>query len=69
MRQKFVKDDDGHWYLINAEDEEEFRRWVEHIEKEMSVADCPRWTGRGFDLYCIAGGPNRWTFEKPILDA
>jgi hypothetical protein len=28
MRQKFVSDD-GHWYLINAEDKAEFERFSE----------------------------------------
>lgn len=41
MRQKFVSDDDGHWYLINAEDEAEFDRWVEHEDMSLYNPDHP----------------------------
>lgn len=63
MRQKFVKDDDGHWYLINAEDEAEFQRWV------TAAFFSEPWTGRDFDPYRIPGSPSQWTFEKPQRDA
>jgi hypothetical protein len=65
MRQKFVSDDDGHWYLINAEDEAEFKRW---IEWQADLEQDAEWRGRDFDPYRIPGHPSRWTFERPQID-
>jgi hypothetical protein len=64
MRQKFVSDDDGHWYLINAEDEAEFDRWVEQEESDSAEP----WKGRDFNADRIPGDPSRWTFERAQID-
>jgi hypothetical protein len=64
MRQKFKSDDDGHWYLINAEDEAEFDQWVEHEESDSEEP----WKGRDFNADRIPGDPSRWTFERAQID-
>lgn len=64
MRQKFKSDDDGHWFLINAEDEAEFRRWLEH-EYSDSEED---WQGKDFNPCRIPGHPSHWTFERAQID-
>lgn len=58
MRQKFVKDDDGHWYLINAEDEAEFERWLD------AGPYWEEWSGKDFSDCRIGLHPSCYTFEN-----
>jgi uncharacterized protein YbdZ (MbtH family) len=58
---RFVRDDDGHNYLIVADDYEEFENWVSHSD------DPEGWAGKWFDENRI-DGISRWTFENPQMD-
>lgn len=62
MRQRFVKDNDGHNYLIPADKLGEFYRFVEWSEREG-----PAWNGTDFDD-CRIDGVSRWTFENAKED-
>ena len=59
MRKRFMQDDDGHWYLISADQEDMFNMWVE-AEGERGEID--------FDAMRISGSVSSWTFEKARED-
>jgi len=31
---KFTKDNDGHWYIIDADQQDQFNQWVEDMEND-----------------------------------
>lgn len=61
-RQRFVQDDDGHWYLIYAEQVQMFEQWVVWMN------------GNGpdphtrFEFNRLAGSPSVITFVDPQED-
>ena len=55
MRQRFVQDDDGHWYLIGAIELKKFEAWLQEPDYDYGV---------GFDNARINGSPTSWTFEN-----
>jgi len=57
MRYRFVRDDDGHNYLIPSNEKNQFDRWVYDQS----------WDGKEFDDYRI-NGVSQWTFENPLED-
>lgn len=55
-RQKFARDEDGHWYLVTGTDEDAIRRWViEDGEPE------------GVDVKMLGCNPGFYTFENARL--
>jgi hypothetical protein len=62
-RKRFVQDDDGHWYLIDANKEQQFEfwmRWTNNPEGEGPEED--------FDADRLAGGIEGITFVDPQED-
>lgn len=59
QRWKFVQDDDCHWYLIQAELEDEFNDWVYGEE----VSD----SAPSFDAF-RCDSPEFYTFESPVRE-
>lgn len=57
IRYCFRTDNDGHLYMINVEDIEEFDEWLTH--------DWDDWEGKEF--CCIDGGVEMWCFITPEL--
>lgn len=55
-----VQDDDTHWYLIPADDREEFFKWVSFSD------DHAGWRGTFFDD-CRIDGPHVLTFTAPEI--
>lgn len=62
-RFRFVKDDDGHDYLIPAELEKEFELWLIAVEDWDDT-----WNGPDFDQYRTSMSPNNYTFTDPKED-
>lgn len=62
MRYRLVQDDDGHWYLIDARDEQAFEIWVRATQDETlnPIKD--------FNSDRIAGSPSNITFTDPQED-
>lgn len=61
IRYRFVRDDDGHTYLIEANQVPEFEKWL---------AAAPYWDGyegRYFDRYSIGCSPSMYTFTDPKI--
>jgi len=57
VRFRLVQDDDGHWYLIQADKEEVFNTWV---------AAGPYWDGyEGEHFEPLGGSPSNVTFTDP----
>ena len=77
QRQRFVKDDDGHTYLIPAEKRGAFDAWLEHETKlwgethtdEEFEAVKTEYAGEDFNDYRIDGGATSYSFENPRRDA
>jgi hypothetical protein len=59
-RCKFVQDNDGHWYMIDANEEELFNTWV--AAGPYSNGDD---SNSGFEDCRLNGGPSSWTFTQP----
>jgi hypothetical protein len=64
IRQRFVSDGDGHWYLISADRAEDFRRWVESTQ-----GDDTEWDGFDYSLCAVSGSIEVYTFESPRREA
>lgn len=63
-RWRFVTDDDGHWYLIPVELEEEFNKLLSEGED-----DCyTEFNNKFYDNYSIGCHPSCFTFENPKED-
>ena len=60
-RQRFITDNDGHWYLIDVGQEREFEHWVE----AMGSSSADEWKGWDFEDNRIDSSPEYYT----ILDA
>lgn len=77
QRQRFVKDDDGHTYLIPADKRDAFDAWLEHETRLWSESHTDEefealkasYTGENFNDYRIDGGATSYTFESPQRDA
>ena len=59
MRYRFVKDDDGHLYLIPAELTKRFFLTQYELDDEFTTFN------NEFYEYCVGGSINNWTFENP----
>jgi hypothetical protein len=60
MRFRFLKDDDGHTYLIQVGKEEEFARWLDAG---------PYWENyEGEEFESIGCHPSCYTFTNPLED-
>lgn len=60
VRYRFMKDNDGHDYLVPADKWQEFFAWVEAVEKDSRLYD-----GEDFDKYRIGCNPGFYTFTDP----
>jgi hypothetical protein len=58
-RWRLVKDDDGHSYVIPAEFQEGFEKWVEAMSNDSE------WVGVDFEKYSLGGDPSCVTFTDP----
>ncbi len=58
MRYRLVEDNDGYWYVIPAEMQNQFKIWVRDIE----LGNDSEWD---FDADVIGGSPSNFTFENP----
>jgi hypothetical protein len=58
---RFVRDNDGHDYIIPADSEQEFRDWVETMEADWGVAT--GYTGRDFNDYRLRSHPSCYIFK------
>lgn len=56
MSKRFVQDDDGHWYLIPADEEHSFEQWVYAMEDGID------WPGKDFEDY-RCDHPSRYVVE------
>lgn len=63
QRFRFASDDDGHHYLIPAQDLEQFNEWVLSFEEDYEYD----YTGKSFDEFRI-NGEHQYTFLDPKLD-
>ena len=54
-----ISDDDGHWYVIPAELESEFDKWVEDTSDPFSLQS----PDADFEEYRIGGSPRRIKFK------
>jgi hypothetical protein len=61
-RYRFMKDNDGHTYLIPVGQEKAFRTWVEACMDEDGNDVGPQ-----FDGWKLDGDPARFTFTDPQL--
>jgi len=50
---KFARDNDCHWFIINADDQERFDRWVEAMDNDEDSPD-------DFDEFMIDGDPTHY---------
>jgi len=72
-RYRFVKDEDGHDYMIPAGKRDEFDRWVEHQSRlwEPGLSDEEfrsreaEYTGEDFGDHRISMHPSNYTFTDP----
>lgn len=62
QRFRFVRDDDGHTYLIPALLEEDFHKWV------IATTDGGGYSGTDFEQYSIGCNPSIYTFTDPRKD-
>ncbi len=51
-----IKDDDCHWYVIRADQSDEFYEW------EQAQADCVEWSGHDFNENRV-NGPQSVVFD------
>lgn len=65
MRYCFLSDDDGHWYLVPAEQADRFEDWMEWWAN--GDGDSP-YDGPDFSDFRIGGGPEGYTFTDPAQD-
>lgn len=56
VRQRFVRDDDGHDYLINVGQEDDFEQWMAYMEGAEGAED------PGVDFESLGTGVNNFTF-------
>lgn len=69
QRFRFVKDDDGHDYLIPAELENQFNEWVAESDPWREPQDEEDvYDGPSFDEYRTDMSPNNYTFTDPKED-
>lgn len=61
-RKRFVRDDDGHWYLIDANKEQAFEQWVAYMNESGPE------TEEDFEADMISGSPSQITFLDPKED-
>ena len=59
---RFVKDDDGHAYIIPADKQEEFRIWVEYMESDGDE----EYTGEDFGDYRLGSHPSCYVITGSI---
>lgn len=60
----FVKDDDGHTYMIPADRRREFDKWLETIEDYDAVP----WSGYDFEDCRLRHAPQCYSFTDPQID-
>ena len=58
---RFVKDNDGHNYIIPADKRDEFRKWVEYMESDSDE----EYTGEDFGD-CRIDGPSSYVITGSI---
>lgn len=64
MRHRFLRDNDGHWFLIPARlSVDKFWSWVGAME------GLGKWDGEDLEKYRIDGGPGHYTVENVQEDA
>ena len=61
-RFRFEKDDSGHYYIIPADKNREFEKWLETNQDE------EEWAGTPFDDYRCDRHPSCYTFCDPQED-
>lgn len=59
QRYRLLRDDDGHWYVVPAELEPIFDKWVEDTSNDLD------WTGENFEKYSLGGDLSNVTFIDP----
>ena len=59
-RYRLIQDNDSHWYLIEANQEDNFNKWVEFAEGETD-----EYIGTDFDSKRLSGSPSNVTFTDP----
>lgn len=59
-RFKLLEDEDGHWYVINVNEEAEFEKWVFATYNDLE------WHGKDFQSCEVGGSPSQITFTNPI---
>lgn len=65
-RFRFVEDEDGHTYMIPADMEEQFHKWVQIMPGDL---DEEGYVGQDFEEYSIGGAASQYTFTDPREDA
>lgn len=64
-RYRFVRDEDGHNYLIRADKLEQFHKWVEATCNE----EYDTYDGEDFSGNMVGGSVTQYTFENPVPES